>query len=118
MERTETGVVQEDQPDVRGDRPALDDLADDVAIAYEAVESGLDRSVSRRVGLEVHGAVFRKKDFEAASVGMQKFSGVIAAGDRDRVDSERAYRVDDRRDSLVGEVSGIGVDRSIAHGGA
>jgi hypothetical protein len=43
MERAETRVVQQDQPDIRRDLTALGDLADQVALASEAAENRPDR---------------------------------------------------------------------------
>src|SRR2546425_9646430 len=105
----ETGVVQQDKPDICGKTRVAGQLAENVARANEAADDGLDRSVTRRVGVEIDGPVLRKIDLAAPSVGTQKFSGMVAPGDRDRVEAERRDLCDDIWDTLVDEVPGIGV---------
>jgi hypothetical protein len=103
--------------DICGNTRVAGQLAENVARANEAADDGLDRSVTGRVGVEIDGPVLRKIDLAAPSVGTQKFSGMIAPGDRDRVEAERRDLCDYIWDTLVGEVPGIGVHRSVSHEG-
>ena len=115
MELAQAGVVEQHQPRIRRDLALLRRLAKYVVLSNETVEDWLDGSVTRTVSFEIDSAILGKERPSAPPVRTQEFAGMIAARDRHRVDAKRADLSDHFDDPLVGQIPGVGVNRSVTH---
>ena len=83
-------VVQQHQPDIDRHAALVDQLAQHVALAEQAVGYRLDGAIARGVGLEIDRAILGEIDFAGLAMRAHELAGMVAAGDRHRVEAETA----------------------------
>jgi hypothetical protein len=109
--------VEEDHPGV--DRqPRLADLGEEIVALVEAVLDRLDLAVKRALGAEVDGAVFREIDLAGLAPWPDELAGVVAAGERHRVEAKALQFTGNLAERALGEIPCIGIDRSVCHRGS
>src|SRR5207344_1339762 len=101
--------------DVDGHAAGLDEFAENVALAEQLAGYRLDVAIAGRIGVEIDRSVIGEIDLSGLAVRAHELAGMIAAGDRYRIEAEIAEFVG--RDSRAGfrQVPGIGVNRLVAH---
>ena len=115
MRHAEPRVVQQHQPDIDRHAALVGQLAQHVALANEPVRDRLDGAVARRIGVEIDRSVLGEIDLSGLAVRPHELAGVIAAGDRHRIEAEAAELLRGGFDAGFREIPGIGVNGLVAH---
>ena len=115
VRHAEARIVQKDEPDIDRHAAAVDQFAQHVTLAERSVGHRLDGAVARRIGLEIDRPVVGEIDLSRLTVRAHELAGMVAAGDRHRVEAEVAELLRGGRDAGFREIPGIGVNSLVAH---
>ena len=115
MRHAEPRIVQQHQPDIDGHAAVVDQFAQNIALAEQPVGDRLYGAIARRIGVEIDRSVIGEIDLSGLAVRAHELAGVIAAGDRHRIEAEVAEFVCRGRDAGFRQIPGVGVNGLVAH---
>ena len=107
--------MQQHQPDIDGHAALVDQLAQYVALAKRSIGHGLDGAVARRIGVEIDRPIVREIDLSRLAVRTHELAGMVASGNRHRIQAKVAELPRGGRDAGFREIPGIGVNGLVAH---